>query len=79
MNPATLPTQTKTPMATPAVQERALRQLEALDPPAELIEPELSENARKVLERRYLKKDPDTGAVSESPRQLLWRVAAHIA
>jgi ribonucleoside-diphosphate reductase alpha chain len=79
VNPATLPTQTKTPMATPAVQERALRQLEALDPPSELIEPELSENARKVLERRYLKKDPDSGAVAETPRQLLWRVAAHIA
>ena len=79
MNPATLPTQTKTPMASPAVQERALRQLEALDPPADLVEPELSENARKVLERRYLKKDPDSGHVAEAPRQLFWRVAAHIA
>lgn len=53
--------------------------LDALDPPAELGEPQLTENATKVLQQRYLKKDLATGKVSESPRQLFWRVAAHIA
>ncbi|MCG8616486.1 MAG: vitamin B12-dependent ribonucleotide reductase [Desulfobacterales bacterium] len=38
----------------------------------------LTENARTVLERRYLKKD-DTGKVIESPEQMFRRVAAHIA
>ncbi|MCG6906512.1 MAG: vitamin B12-dependent ribonucleotide reductase [Desulfobacteraceae bacterium] len=38
----------------------------------------LSENARTVLERRYLKKDPD-GTVLETPQQMFQRVAAHIA
>jgi ribonucleoside-diphosphate reductase alpha chain len=57
----------------------ALARLEALDPPAHLGEPDLSANARAVLERRYLKKDPETGAVVETPRQAFWRVAAHIA
>jgi ribonucleoside-diphosphate reductase alpha chain len=38
----------------------------------------LSENARKVLERRYLKKDPD-GTVLETPQQMFQRVAHHIA
>src|SRR5688500_12415500 len=38
----------------------------------------LSENARTVLERRYLLRDGD-GRVVESPEQLLARVAAGIA
>jgi len=84
VKPATLSTQTKDPMVSPSTQEasaqeKARRQLEAIDPPGNLIDPELSENALKVLERRYLKKDPDNGRVVESPRQLLWRVAACIA
>lgn len=39
---------------------------------------ELSENARRVLERRYLKKD-GKGKVIETPEQLFRRVAKHIA
>jgi ribonucleoside-diphosphate reductase alpha chain len=38
---------------------------------------ELSENARTVLERRYLRKQ--VGKVSETPEDLLWRVADSIA
>lgn len=38
----------------------------------------LSENAKKVLEKRYLKKDAD-GNVLETPEQMFKRVAHHIA
>jgi ribonucleoside-diphosphate reductase alpha chain len=38
----------------------------------------VSENARKVLERRYLKKDPG-GEVRETPEEMLGRVAYNIA
>ena len=38
----------------------------------------LSENARKVLERRYLKKDA-SGAVLETPEKMFERVARHVA
>jgi len=38
----------------------------------------LSENARTVLERRYLKKDPE-GRVIETPAQMFRRVAKHVA
>lgn len=38
----------------------------------------LTENARTVLERRYLKKDA-SGQVSESPEHMFRRVASHIA
>ena len=57
----------------------ALAQLEATDPPSHLLDPQLTANALAVLERRYLKKHPDTGEVVETPAQLLWRVASHIA
>ncbi len=40
--------------------------------------PDLSENAIKVLERRYLKKDMD-GNLLESPDGMFWRVARNIA
>jgi ribonucleoside-diphosphate reductase alpha chain len=50
-----------------------------VDPPASLIEPDLTANAITVLERRYLKKDPETSEVIETPRQLFWRVASHVA
>jgi len=53
--------------------------LAAIDPPVHLADPEISDNARAVLERRYLKKDETTGKPCETPRQLFWRVAAHIA
>ncbi|HXX94033.1 MAG TPA: adenosylcobalamin-dependent ribonucleoside-diphosphate reductase, partial [Planctomycetota bacterium] len=38
----------------------------------------LSENARAVLEKRYLARD-DHGRVAETPEELLWRVATHVA
>ena len=60
-------------------QDESLARLEAADPPADLQEPDLTPNARKVLERRYLKKSPETGEVIETPRQIFWRVATHIA
>ena len=47
-------------------------------PPAELPDPDLSENATTVLERRYLVKDDDLRPV-ETPRELFWRVARSIA
>jgi ribonucleoside-diphosphate reductase alpha chain len=53
--------------------------LEASAPPADLIAPQLSANAVTVLERRYLKKSPDTGEVIETPAELFWRVASHVA
>ncbi len=57
----------------------ATQALEALDPPAHLADPDLTENGITVLERRYLKRDPDTGEVIETPRQLFWRVARCVA
>ncbi len=53
--------------------------LDAVEPPRELGEPQLTENALKVLSQRYLKKDLATGKPNETPRQLFWRVATHIA
>ena len=50
----------------------------AIDPPAHLPAPQLSENARIVLERRYLLRD-EQGRVDETPRQLFWRVASFVA
>ena len=52
--------------------------LKAVDPPADLSDPDLGENARTVLERRYLLRDGN-GAVVETPRQLFWRVARTVA
>ncbi|TAH37029.1 MAG: adenosylcobalamin-dependent ribonucleoside-diphosphate reductase [Planctomycetota bacterium] len=47
--------------------------------PRDLPEPVLTENARKVLTNRYLKKDKLSGEVVETPRELFWRVAAAVA
>jgi len=60
-------------------QADAVAALDALDPPADFVDPDLTENAITVLRRRYLKKDHETGEVVETPKQLFWRVAAHIA
>ncbi|MEX2526634.1 MAG: vitamin B12-dependent ribonucleotide reductase [Gemmatimonadota bacterium] len=46
--------------------------------PADLPPAELSENARIVLARRYLKKDPEGNPVEE-PETMFWRVARVIA
>jgi len=62
-----------------AMESAAAEKLAALDPPDHLVEPQLSANAVAVLERRYLKKDPEDGQVVETPKQLFWRVATHIA
>ena len=76
MNPTAYPT----PLAEPRTETLDARtQLEAVDPPSDLPEPDLSTNGHKVLERRYLKKDGETGEVIETPRQMFWRVASHVA
>ena len=55
-----------------------LRALDAIDPPSDLAEPDLTDNARTVLERRYLARAGADGA-AETPRQLFWRVARTVA
>lgn len=45
---------------------------------AQVLEPEFSENAVAVMERRYLRKDAD-GKPVEVPKDMLWRVARNIA
>ena len=55
------------------------RQGEKIIPiPTTLKVPQFSNNARTVLERRYLIKD-ETGQVMEEPIDMLWRVANTIA
>lgn len=43
-----------------------------------IIEPELSPTARKIAEKRYLRTNMD-GKVIETPGQMFWRVAHHMA
>jgi ribonucleoside-diphosphate reductase alpha chain len=57
----------------------ARAQLRAVDPPTDLPDPDLTANGLTVLHRRYLKSDNVTGEVIETPRQLFWRVASHVA
>ncbi len=46
--------------------------------PEQLPTATLSSSARRVLERRYLKRSPD-GAVVETPEEMFWRVARNVA
>ncbi|MBC17845.1 Vitamin B12-dependent ribonucleoside-diphosphate reductase [Pseudodesulfovibrio profundus] len=46
--------------------------------PNSLPEPNINENAKIVLQRRYQRKDT-TGVVYETPKELFWRVASSIA
>lgn len=70
-----------TPQATEAlsISTDPQHQLNYVDPPESCGTPDLTQNAITVLERRYLKKDPETGTVIETPKQLFWRVASHVA
>lgn len=52
--------------------------MSVLEMPTDLPEPELSSNARIVLEKRYLRKN-EQGQLLENPRQMFWRVASKIA
>jgi ribonucleoside-diphosphate reductase alpha chain len=49
-----------------------------LRPPADLPEPQLTENGRRVLERRYLHRK-DGGEALETPGGAFWRVAREVA
>jgi ribonucleoside-diphosphate reductase alpha chain len=51
---------------------------DALVAPADLPRAELSDNARIVLAKRYLKKD-EAGKPTETPEEMFWRVALTIA
>ena len=78
MNPTATTSESLSATANRTNQEAQAR-LEAIDPPEGLVEPQLSHNSIQVLERRYLKKDAETGKPVETPKQLFWRVATHIA
>jgi ribonucleoside-diphosphate reductase alpha chain len=69
---------TATEQTTSTTASRAKEAELPVAPPADLPDPELSENAITVLERRYLVKDDDLRPV-ETPRAMFWRVARAIA
>jgi ribonucleoside-diphosphate reductase alpha chain len=62
--------------SSPEVVSEVLRRRETL--PDDLPQADLSDNARIVLARRYLRKD-DRGRPVEEPEQMFWRVAHVIA
>ena len=74
-----VPSLSKGGRATDTKSMDALAEIDAVAPPSDLPNPTLTENAVKVLERRYLKKDPNTGKTCETPREMFWRVATHVA
>ncbi len=69
-------------MQPPRTWESVAMEVLRIEPPLDLLaeepEPQLSENARRVLEKRYLRKD-ETGKVIETPKELFWRVAWNLA
>ncbi len=69
MIPPEVAVKAEVPVAGPGALERT---------PAELPEPSLTENARTVLARRYLRKNAEGNPV-ETARDLFWRVAGVIA
>ena len=75
MNPPELAVRGGTSASTPTGEE-VTRGSDATPPG--LAEPRLTENARTVLARRYLKKD-DGGEPIEAPCDLFWRVASVVA
>ena len=79
MNPTAEISQADRAENTPRIEGEHGRVLESIDPPEALADPDLTPNAITVLERRYLKKQPETGKLTETPRQLFWRVASHVA
>ncbi len=48
------------------------------EPPKDIFEPELSDNARYIASTRYARKNLK-GEATETPKQILWRVAYNIA
>jgi ribonucleoside-diphosphate reductase alpha chain len=57
----------------PAAEEDGVRSFQT-----EITEPELSENAVTVLRKRYLRRTSE-GEVTETPRDMFWRVARTVA
>jgi ribonucleoside-diphosphate reductase alpha chain len=62
----------------PAVQSNRFGLLPTPPLPEELAHVELTDNARKVLIRRYVRRGPD-GEPVESAEEMFWRVAYHVA
>jgi ribonucleoside-diphosphate reductase alpha chain len=60
------------------MEEVKVAESRALEVVARELDPKLSENALRVLQKRYLKKD-DKGQVIETPRELFARVAWNLA
>src|SRR5213076_1641416 len=60
------------------MEEAKMDDSRALEVVAREPDPKLCENALRVLQKRYLKKD-DTGRVIETPKELLARVAWNLA
>jgi len=76
MNPPDVAVTGRASAAGPSAREDDVRGADTT--PADLPDPELTDNARTVLAKRYLKKNA-TGEPVEEPRDLFWRVASVIA